>query len=311
MLPISFFDAHCDTVSSCTHLGWNMANSIGHVDFERGSMFERYAQIFAIYYDPLKAPADGMFAEFNRQKEMFFQQLHLNETAVMHCKTAEDLDCAENTHKIAALLSVEGADLLNCDPAKLDAASDVGVKMINLTWNRANAISGTNAEERDRGLSQTGVDFVKRAQELGILMDVSHLSDAGFWDLVDITEKPIVASHSNARTLCAHTRNLTDDMFRAILETNGFVGINFYSPFVGLDNSINAIFAHLEHFLEMGGERTVGFGADWDGCDQMPEKIRGIQDMDRIYDKMLQRNYSEQLIHNIFYGNLKRTIFDR
>lgn len=311
MVPISFFDAHCDTISCCTHLGWNVAKSIGHVDLERGRLFEHYAQVFAIYYDPAKIAAEGMFAEFNRQKEMFFRQLRLNENTVMHCKTLADLERAESTHKIAALLSVEGADLLECDPAKLDIASELGVKMINLTWNRPNAISGTNLEDRDRGLSRLGIDFVKRAQKLGILVDVSHLSDAGFWDLIDITEKPIVASHSNSRSLCDHTRNLTDDMFKAILEVKGFVGINFYSPFVGLDNSIDAIFAHLEHFLELGGERTVGFGADWDGCDQMPERIRGIQDMERIYDKMLQRNYSEELIHNIFYDNLKRTIFDR
>lgn len=311
MVPISFFDAHCDTISCCTHLGWNVAKSIGHVDLERGQLFEHYAQVFAIYYDPAKIAAERMFAEFNRQKEVFFRQLRLNENTVMHCKTLADLEHAESTRKIAALLSVEGADLLECDPAKLDIASELGVKMINLTWNRPNAISGTNLEDRDRGLSRLGIDFVKRAQKLGILVDVSHLSDAGFWDLIDVTEKPIVASHSNSRSLCDHTRNLTDDMFKAILEVKGFVGINFYSPFVGLDNSIDAIFAHLEHFLELGGERTVGFGADWDGCDQMPERIRGIQDMDRIYDKMLQRNYSEELIHNIFYDNLKRTIFDR
>lgn len=311
MIPVSFFDAHCDTLSCCTRFGWNLANSIGHVDIPRGREFDHYAQVFAIYHDPARAPLDGMYCEFARQAEMFRMQMHLNENEILHCKDAEDLERARREGKIAALLSVEGADLLECDPGRLAGAKELGVKMINLTWNRANALSGTNAEEKDRGLSAQGRAFVRRAGEVGILVDVSHLSDSGFWDLMDITQAPVVASHSNARALCDHPRNLTDEMFRAICQTGGFVGINFYSAFVGLDNSIDAVMAHIEHFLELGGEKTVGFGGDWDGCDALPGEMRGIQDMDRIYEAMLRRNYSETLIGDIFYHNLKRTIFER
>lgn len=309
MLPFSFFDAHCDTLSCCTQFGWNMADSIGQTDLRRGAEFAHYAQVFAIFHDGARPPIDGMFAECTRQAEMFKTQLACNEGKMMQCRTAADLERAVAEHKVAAMLSVEGAELLECDPGRLDFAREMGVKMINLTWNRANAISGTNVEERRRGLDERGRAFVRRAQSLDILMDVSHLSDPGFWDLVDITEKPIVASHSDSRALCDHTRNLTDEMFCAIRDSGGFVGLNFYSPFVGLDNSIDAIFAHLEHFLEMGGEKVIGFGGDWDGCDQMPEGMQGVQDMVKIYDKMLQRNYSQELIGDIFYNNLKRTIF--
>ena len=201
--------------------------------------------------------------------------------------------------------------MLECDPNRLGFAAELGVKLVNLTWNRANALSGSNLEERGRGLSEHGRAFVMRAQSLGILLDVSHLSDPGFWDLVDITQQPIVASHSDSRALCDHSRNLTDEMFRAVRDTGGFVGINFYTPFIGRSNTIDDIFAHLEHFLEMDGEKTVGFGGDWDGCDRMPEGIGGVQDMVKIYEKMLQRNYSQTLIDDIFYNNLKRTIFKR
>lgn len=311
MIPVSFFDAHCDTLSCCTRFGWNLAESCGHVDIPRGREFAHYAQVFAIYHDPAKTPSDGMYAEFVRQTEMFQMQMKLNEKAILHCKTAEELEQARRERKIAALLSVEGADLLDCDPGRLEEAQALGVKMINLTWNRANVLSGTNAEKRERGLSGQGRAFIRRAQEVGILVDVSHLSDPGFWDLMDVTRAPIVASHSNARALCDHPRNLTDEMFRAICQTGGFVGINFYSAFVGLDNSIDAVMAHIEHFLELGGEKTVGFGGDWDGCDALPGKMRGIQNMERVYEAMLRRNYSEPLIHDIFYNNLKRTIFER
>ena len=158
-------------------------------------------------------------------------------------------------------------------------------------------------------MSSQGKAFVRRAQALGILIDVSHLSDAGFWDLMEITSAPVVASHSDARALAPHTRNLTDEMFRAIRDTGGFVGVNFYVPFLGLDGSVDAVLAHLEHFLDLEGEKTVGFGGDWDGCDSLPKGIGGIQDMEKIYERMLQRNYPEALIGDIFYNNLERTIF--
>ena len=308
MLPFSFFDAHCDTLSCCTHLGWNMADSPGHTDLRRGAEFAHYAQVFAIFHDGAKPPIDGMLAECGRQAQMFRTQLELNEDKMMQCRTAEDLKRAAAEHKTAAFLSVEGAELLECDPNRLGFAAELGVKLVNLTWNRANALSGSNLEERGQGLSEQGRAFVKRAQSLGILLDVSHLSDPGFWDLVDITQQPIVASHSDSRALCDHSRNLTDEMFRAVRDTSGFVGINFYTPFIGRSNTIDDIFAHLEHFLEMDGEKTVGFGGDWDGCDRMPEGIGGVQDMVKIYEKMLQRNYSQTLIDDIFYNNLKRTI---
>ena len=309
MLPFSFFDAHCDTLSCCTHLGWNMADSPGHTDLRRGAEFAHYAQVFAIFRDGANPPVDGMLAECSRQAAMFRTQLSLNAERVMQCRTLEDLEHAAAEHKTAALLSVEGAELLECDPGRLGYAAELGVKLVNLTWNRADVLSGSNLEERKRGLSEQGKDFVRRAQELEILMDVSHLSDPGFWDLIDLTQRPVVASHSDSRALCDHSRNLTDEMFCAIRDTGGFVGLNFYTPFIGRSNSIDDIFAHLEHFLELDGEKTVGFGGDWDGCDKMPDGINGIQDMVKIYEKMLQRNYKEELICDIFYNNLKRTIF--
>lgn len=311
MLPFSFFDAHCDTLSCCLHLGWDLRSSPGHTDLERGGQFQRYAQVFAIFHDAARAPMDGMFAECCRQAEEFFVQMKRNAALVAPCRTAADLEQTERAGKCAAILSIEGADLLECDPARLETAAQWGVRLINLTWNRANALSGSHLEEPERGLSAQGKDFVRRAQSLGILVDVSHLSDAGFWDLMDQSEKPVVASHSDARALCSNTRNLTDEMFRCICAAGGFAGLNFYTPFLGLDHSLDAVFAHLEHFLDLGGEKYVGFGGDWDGCDRLPDGICGVQDMERIYEGMLRRNYSAELIEDLFYRNLKRVIFEQ
>ena len=308
MLPFPFFDAHCDTLSCCAHLGWDLAESPGQTDLRRGAAFSRYAQVFAVFHDSARAPDDGMWAECMRQIEVFHAQLARNSDHVVQCRSAADLERAGAEHKTAAFLSIEGGDLLECDPGRLEWARDAGVKLINLTWNRANALSGTHCEDSARGLSAQGKEFARRAWSLDILPDVSHLSDAGFWDLVDLGAGPIVASHSDSRALCAHSRNLTDEMFRAIRDSGGFVGLNFYTPFVGLDNTIDAIFAHLEHFLDLGGETCVGFGGDWDGCDRMPGGIRGVQDMVKLYEEMLRRNYSAALIDALFFNNLKHTM---
>lgn len=179
---------------------------------------------------------------------------------------------------------------------------------MNLTWNHANALSGSHREEPERGLSDKGIAFARRAWELGILPDVSHLSDAGFWDLVRAARGPILASHSNSRAVCGHTRNLTDDQFLAVRDSGGVVGINLFTAFVGGDGSMDALLAHFEHFLELGGEKTLALGSDWDGDITGAGGIRGAEDMCRLAEAMERKNYGEDLIRAIFYGNLARLL---
>ena len=182
------------------------------------------------------------------------------------------------------------------------------MKLINLTWNRANALSGSNAEEPARGLSPLGKDFVGRARAAGILIDVSHLSDAGFWDLAELDAGPIVASHSDSRALCAHRRNLTDAMFDAVRRSGGFVGLNFYTLFWAagrLDRRCvcpSGALSGARRGKDRRLRRRLG------RLRQSAQGIGGIQDMEKIYERMLQRNYPEALIGDIFYNNLGRTI---
>ena len=309
MLPFSFFDAHCDTLSCCTHLGWNMADSPGHTDLRRGAEFAHYAQVFAIFHDGAKPPIDGMLAECGRQAQMFRTQLALNEDKMMQCRTAEDLERAAAEHKTAAMLSVEGAELLECDPGRLDFASELGVKLINLTWNRANALSGSNLEERGWGLSEQGKAFVKRAQSLDILMDVSHLSDPGFWDLMDITEKPVVASHSNSRSLCGHSRNLTDEQFLAICSCGGYAGINLCPAFLTEHGKpdYETIYAHMDHFLQLGSGH-VALGGDLDGISSLPAGITGVHDYEKLASFLEQKGLPEAAIQNIYSNTMKKVV---
>ena len=182
-----------------------------------------------------------------------------------------------------------------------------GVRLLNPVWNRANVLSGTNAEDPERGLSAKGRDFIRALEEYGIYPDVSHLSDAGFWDLVHIARRPIVASHSNARAVCPHRRNLTDDQFRAIRDSGGVVGLNLYLHFVG-QPTMDALVAHVEHFLALDGEKTLCLGGDLDGCEALAAGMTGMQDVPRLYEALKARGYSDALLEDIFWNNLRRLI---
>jgi len=141
-----------------------------------------------------------------------------------------------------------------------------------------------------------------------MLVDVSHLSDPGFWDVAEELSGPFFASHSNARAVFSHPRNLTDEQFTAIIDHNGVVGLNLYANFLGERADLDTAIAHLEHWLELGGERTVALGGDLDGCSSLPEGITGIQDLDRLWERLLQRNYSEALVRALFFENLMRVV---
>ena len=202
---------------------------------------------------------------------------------------------------------MEGADLLDCDTEKLRQAAAWGVRLVNPVWNNANALSGSCADDPDRGLSAQGRGFIREMERLGIYADVSHLSDPGFWELYRMTERPIVASHSNARALCPQRRNLTDDMFRAIRDTGGVVGLNLYRGFVG-GASMDALVAHVEHFLHLDGEKTLCIGGDLDGCEALAAGMNGAEDVPQLYEALEKQGYGKALLEDIFWNNLRRLL---
>ena len=325
---LSYFDAHCDTIYRCLETGENSAldygenreaqrryyaasthlrENGGHIDLLRGKKFQRCAQFFALFHDAVETPTDGMWAQCQRMHDFFLREMTDNADIARHCRTGAEVDEAVSQGKVAALLSIEGADLIDCDVHKIETVSGWGVRLLNPVWNRANVLSGTNAEEPERGLSTEGRDFIRVMEEYGIYPDVSHLSDAGFWDLVRMARRPIIASHSNARAICPHRRNLTDDQFRAVRDLGGVVGLNLYLHFVG-EPTMDALVAHVEHFLALGGEKTLCLGGDMDGCEALAGGMTGIQDMPKLYDALKARGYGETLLEDIFWNNLRRLI---
>ena len=288
---IPYFDAHCDTIHRCHTAGTlfrdpelrafydiagNLRRSSGHIDLERAGGFARYAQFFALYQSP--------------------------------CRTGAEVDEAVGQGKAAALLSIEGAELLDCDIRRLDTAYDWGVRLLNPVWNYANRLSGSNAQQPEQGLTAYGRDFLQRMEELSIYVDVSHLSDAGFWDVVRLARRPVVASHSNSRAVCPHRRNLTDDMFRAIRDSGGVAGLNYYQHFVGDDPTMEGLVRHVEHFLELDGERSLCLGGDMDGCELLAGGMRGLEDVPLLWQALADRGYPQSLLEDLFWNNLRRLI---
>ena len=305
---MDLFDGHCDTILRCYLEGGGLRRQAGHLDLERRRGKGRWAQFFATFGSPEDMPGRSLWEIFLEEYALFRSEVDANADLVAFCRTGAEAQAAFAAGKTAAFLSAEGAELLDCDPDKLRLAHRMGVRIVNITWNHPNALSGTNAEEPDRGLSEQGRAFVKTMGELGMLVDVSHLSDPGFWDVMEITDRPVVATHSNARAIFPHPRNLTDEQFTAIINTNGVAGLNMYAGFLGEDPDFDTVVSHLEHFLALGGENNVSMGGDWDGITRMPRGMSGIQDMEKLYEHLLRRNYSESLLEKVFYSNLMRVV---
>ncbi|MBD5133003.1 MAG: membrane dipeptidase [Clostridiales bacterium] len=312
MKPISVFDAHCDTIARCYYLNEGLRYNTGQLSLERTVCFARYCQFFALWTEKEYAEEDGRALEdsYYVLLNCFKKQMAQNPDKIVQCRTAEEAQRANCQGKAAAFLTVEGAELLGCDPDRLDQAAEDGVVAINLTWNHANVLSGSSREQPERGLSTIGRRFVEKMEELHILVDVSHLSEAGFWDVVGMARRPIIASHSNAKSVWDHTRNLTDGQITAIIKNQGVIGLNFYQGFVGGSRDLDMLRAHLDHILALGGAASVALGGDWDGCDTI-EALPSIDSLPRLYEHLLRHGYGETVVQDLFYNNLMRVVSQR
>lgn len=308
---IPYFDGHCDTIWRCMYgepaVCGDLRENNGHLDLLRSSRYGRRAQFFALFDNAAALPPGPGWPHLCAMHRWFQEQLAAHDGMAVLCRTGREVDDAVSAGKTAALLSIEGADLLDCKEENLYTAREWGVRLLNPVWNNANALSGSCAQDADQGLSTQGREFLRRMEELNIYADVSHLSDPGFWDVIRQARRPVVASHSNSRALCPHRRNLTDDMFRALRDTGGVAGLNLNQPFVG-GPSMDDLVAHVEHFLSLNGEKTVAIGGDLDGCRDLAAGMTGVESVAALYDALARRGYSETLLADIFWNNWRRLL---
>ena len=221
---------------------------------------------------------------------------------------ASDIHASKRAGKIGALLAIEGGDALEGKISNLHLVYNMGVRLITLTWNYNNEIGSAAMDTATEwGLTAFGAEVIKEMNRLGMIIDVSHLSEKAFWDVVEVSSPPIIASHSNAKALCNHPRNLDDSQIKAIVEKGGVIGINFYPPFLSWHKAdIHSIVNHIEYIAGLAGVDGVGFGSDFDGVDRLPEGVNGPQNFPDIIDELLRLNYTEESVYKICYGNFFR-----
>lgn len=301
------FDGHCDTALKYFYRGLPTFGTEGaHVTLSAMETLPRYAQFFAfcaVCYPCGLTPEElfrAGYGDFLRQAEAHSDRLAI-------CTDRRSMEKAWDGGRCAAFLALEGAEGIGCDPGRLEEARAMGVRMVSLTWNYENPLSGTCVT--GTGLTARGREFFRRAQSLGMLVDVSHVSDRAFFEMCELAEKPIVASHSNSRALCGHPRNLTDDQFRCIRDLGGTAGLNLYAPFLSEGEAAwEDVCRHLEHFLSLGGETAVALGGDLDGIARGPAGFTGLGDYPAFFRMLETRGYAPGLLNALGAGNLTRLL---
>jgi len=321
---MKIIDMHCDTISEIWEsrrsgkLQQLAVNSL-HLDIQKMKQSNYMLQNFAMYID-LKKELDP-FEYVCSLIDTFYEEIEKNKNDIGVIKTYQEIMENERCQKLSALLTIEEGGCCKGRIENLDKLYERGARMMTLTWNYSNELANPNClrEETDadgfpffdgtKGLTPTGFAFAERMEELGMMIDVSHLSDAGFWQVADCTKKPFVASHSNARALCGHARNLTDDMIRTIAERGGVIGLNYYGCFLNKKNDRTSTAAriaeHARYITKIGGVECLGLGSDFDGIDGSLE-IADCSQMYKLFDALEAAGFSSDAIEKIAYQNVLR-----
>lgn len=328
---MKFIDMHCDTISILhnqvqygTH--HELRENSLHIDLLKMKQVGYLAQNFAVFVK--KIPDRNPFEVALQMIDVFYQQLEKNSDLIAFAGSYDDIITNEKQGKMSALLTLEEGAIIKGTLPFLRTLYRLGARMMTLTWNYENELASPNTnytlcESSDTtvpftkwGLTECGFETITEMEHLGMIIDVSHLSDAGFHDVLNATKKPFVASHSNARAVCNHVRNLSDDMIKALSDRGGVMGINFYPPFLSnpadstpYNGKLDDVVAHIKHIEQVGGIECIGLGSDFDGIPGNEELPNALA-MPLLYDALHQSGFSDDKIEKIFYQNVLRVYKD-
>lgn len=312
-MAMKIADMHCDTISKI----WEsrrqgspqqLCRNGLHVDIQKMKKSGYLLQNFAMYTD-LKKELDPW--EYVRELiTVFYDEMQKNKDDIGVVKSYDDILENEKQGKMSALMTIEEGGCCKGEIGNLETLYQLGARMMTLTWNYPNELAYPHtAAAGHQGLTKKGFAFMERMEELGIIIDVSHLSDAGFWDIANHTKKPFVASHSNARALCGHSRNLTDDMIKAIADRGGVIGLNYYGCFLNDDKDshsrVSRIAEHARHIINVGGRECLGLGSDFDGIGGELE-MQDCSRMHKLVEELERQHFTDGEIEKILYRNVLR-----
>lgn len=303
-------DCHCDTLTELYNKNASLYENEQHFDIKRQIALGGGLQFCAIYVPTEVFRYQGglrytlcLLDKYNQE----IKKLHENGIDVLQVRTAED---AGNVlkHKAATLLAIEEGGAIDGSLEALRCLYELGVRAMTLTWSNRNDIAdGINEEATGSGLTLFGKQVVAEMNRLGMLVDVSHISTAGFWSVIETSTKPIIATHSNAKSLCSHPRNLNDEQIKALAQNGGLAGITFAGQFLEEDwrnACIESVYKHIEYMLNLiGNDDHIGFGSDFDGISHPPYNIQGVQDYKPLIE-YLSKYYSDETINKITHQNV-------
>lgn len=290
---MKYFDLHCDTLSACSHKKKPLYDNGMHVDLSYANLFETYIQCTASFvHDDWAEPFNTAMASFKE----------IGDTAVITDK--KGIISAKEKGGVYFIPTIENCIALEGELSNVQKFADFGVKMMSITWNADNQLGG-GIMGQNKGITDFGIEALKEMERLNIVPDISHASEKLFYDILNNTDKAIVASHSNAKDLCKHPRNLTKEQAVEIINRKGLIGINFFEAFLNdtpKNSSMDDIISHVDYFLSLGGQDTVAMGSDFDGC-SLPKDMTGLSSIVNLYEKMLQLNYNKNVLDKIFFEN--------
>ncbi|NCB32384.1 MAG: membrane dipeptidase [Erysipelotrichia bacterium] len=322
---MKYIDMHCDTLMSLLFhdpSAMNLYdNDFTSISLKKMKEAGQKAQFFAAFM-PVEKMWDQAAGEKLSDWE-YIETLHkcLTDNVDSHrdliamAYSADDIDANDKAGLMSAIFTIEDSRAVDGSLDNIRKLYDMGVRACSLTWNGINCIGYPNSldpEIMNHGLTEFGRDAVKYMQELGILVDVSHLSEGGFYDVASLSDRPFIATHSNCRSLSPHQRNLTDDQIRVLADHGGITGVNFCPAFLNedvecKDSSARLMAVHLKHMVQVGGINTAALGSDLDGISGNLE-IDGSDKMYLLFDEMKKQGFTEAEIEQIAYQNVERVM---
>lgn len=302
-----FADLHCDTIAWIRHnrlQGKEMYlrdTYQMHVNVEKLKKSGYLLQNFALFVN-MNEVEDPWGAVLSLA-ELYTSEVEKNGDLLVPCLTFGDMEQAKAEGKIASVLTVEEGGVCKGEIENLRTLHRLGVRMLTLTWNHENELAYPNG--MPGGLKEKGAEFLAEMETLGVIPDVSHLSDQGFWDVCRLAKKPLAASHSSCRTLWPHRRNLTDEQIKALAHRGGIVGVNFYSDFLGESETTRTadIVRHMKHMRDVGGLEVVALGSDFDGI-TCPLEMVDASGMDQLVREMERVGFTQREIDKICWENV-------
>ena len=308
---MNFIDFHVDTLYRLFYRAQGETGDLWQnncqVDMARLRASGYTGQIFACFLDLAKPTRLGSpFADVLGLVDLFDHQLAQYADKVRFAGSFAQYQANRDQGFLSAFLSLEEGGVLEGDLSRLDTLYQRGVRVMNLTWNHENCLAFPHRppEFQSRGLTPFGFETLERMDELGMVADVSHLSDQGFWDIVRCGKRPFMATHSNARAVRNVSRNLTDEMIRALADRGGIMGLNFYTDFLSPESTVRTehMVQHLRHIMNAGGEQIVGLGTDFDGMDTVPP-VPDVGQISLLVQAMEKAGFSSRQIEGVCFRN--------